>query len=269
MKARCYRENHPSYPRYGGIGIKVCERWQVFSNFLADMGERPVAMEIDRRDVCGDYTPENCKWSTLEEKGSKRKTNRWLTANGETRTLKQWEEHLGLDHVSLWERLKNWPLEKALTTPKVIRDKSEKTRYGSNWHRAKRAALKRASGICQRCKKAKLPLHVHHKIPIRYFKNPEDGNYPGNLMPVCQRCHVKEHKEMESRYPLLDTIPFEVTARRSRRDIRRFITWNGQTRTLTEWARMTDKPHAVQWLALRLRRYPLDKAMEPFLTLHH
>ena len=264
MKARCHRESHPSYSKYGGIGITVCERWHVYFNFLADMGERPTGMQIDRINLSAEYSPDNCKWSTLEEKGSKRKTNRWLTANGETRTLKQWEDHLGIDHVTLWERMQKWPLEKALTTPKLIAEKSEKTRYGHNWDKAKRKALKNADGKCQRCKKPKNNLHVHHRIPIRYFQNPEDANHPENLMPVCKSCHTREHKEMESRYPLLNVIPFTNSSRRSRRDRSRFITWRGQTRTLTEWARLTDRPFAVQWLSLRLKRYPLDKAMEPF-----
>jgi hypothetical protein len=103
-------------------------------------------------------------------------------------------------------------------------------------------------------------------MPVRYFKKPEDSNFADNLMAVCDSCHTKEHAEMAARFPLLDTIGFgfEDSARRSRRDIRRWITWRGQTKTLTEWGKMIpNKKCPVQWLSTRLRRMPLEKAMEP------
>ncbi len=73
MHARCNYQCVNGYERYGGRGISVCERWKVFENFLADMGERPEGMTLDRIDSNRNYEPGNCKWSTRSEQQRNRR----------------------------------------------------------------------------------------------------------------------------------------------------------------------------------------------------
>jgi len=83
MKRRCNSKSNHNYKYYGARGIKVCERWHIFKNFLDDMGEKPEGLQLDRIDVNGDYCKENCRWVTPKENSANRRP--YKTVNMYTR----------------------------------------------------------------------------------------------------------------------------------------------------------------------------------------
>jgi len=77
MKARCSNPNLRNYPDYGGRGIRVCQRWiDSFENFLADMGQRPDGLSLERINNEGNYEPGNCKWATAKEQANNTRRNK-------------------------------------------------------------------------------------------------------------------------------------------------------------------------------------------------
>jgi hypothetical protein len=119
MVNRCTSEKATGYANYGGRGIKVCDRWRDFRNFLADMGERPsLGHSIDRfPNVDGNYEPGNVRWATRAEQAVNRRNNRRFTHEGETLTVIEWCRKLGIAEHLLRSRLKlGWTFADAIAS---------------------------------------------------------------------------------------------------------------------------------------------------------
>ena len=131
MKQRCYYEKNDNFEYYGGRGIKVCDRWlNSFENFLADMGQRPEGLTLEREDVNLDYSPSNCIWETNSRQGYN--TNQFSTnTSGRTGVYLEpkglWRALIGVDNELLY--LGSYvTIEEAI----AVREAAELKYYGFN-----------------------------------------------------------------------------------------------------------------------------------------
>lgn len=119
MLDRCLNPKAAEYKNYGGRGITVCDRWLDVKNFIADMGERPAGLSIERKDVNKGYCKDNCIWADAKTQARNMRSNRVETFRGKTATLIEHCEDVGIKYSTVCDRLNQsgWSLEKALTTP--------------------------------------------------------------------------------------------------------------------------------------------------------
>jgi hypothetical protein len=120
MVCRCSYPSQTVYKYYGGRGIKVCDRWlgrDGFSNFLADMGERPDGMTLDRRERDGDYTPDNCRWRNHKQQMRNQRRTTYAPCGT---SLQDLAEQAGIPIGCVRQRMDRlgWSLELALSVPK-------------------------------------------------------------------------------------------------------------------------------------------------------
>lgn len=119
MKARCSDERSADFPRYGGRGIKVCERWQDFCAFIADMGPSPAGTSIERIDNDGHYEPGNCRWATGAEQARNKSNNRVVPTPAGEMLLCEAAELSGLNLHTLRSRIKRgWPVAHLFNKPR-------------------------------------------------------------------------------------------------------------------------------------------------------
>jgi hypothetical protein len=129
MKQRCHNPRNNGYPGYGGRGIRVCDRWRhSFSKFADDVGPRPSKdHQLERINNDGDYAPGNCVWATRTRQSRNRRTTKFLTWNGVTKSVPDWAEEIGIRQDTLYQRLASgWSTERALQTPLMVQPKRKR-----------------------------------------------------------------------------------------------------------------------------------------------
>ena len=110
MRGRCMNPRNRVYADYGGRGIKVCPEWDSFERFLADMGEQPLGMTLDRKNNNGPYAPENCRWATRTEQVRNRRVSVIYNFQGEALNIADWADRFGLPYKTIWNRyvIRGW-----------------------------------------------------------------------------------------------------------------------------------------------------------------
>lgn len=126
IKGRCYNSNKDNFKYYGGKGITVCDEWIASFNTFCEWAlangykesAKPGECTIDRIDPNGNYTPDNCRFVSQIVQANNTTANRYISYNGETKTLSEWARHYGIKWCTLKYRLdQGWGMDKAVNTP--------------------------------------------------------------------------------------------------------------------------------------------------------
>ena len=138
MMYRCSNPKFPGYDRYGGRGIKVCERWHDIRNFIEDMNSTfRKYLQLERIDNNGDYAPDNCEWATPSKQALNRGTCHKITFQGRTMSISEWAKETGIKYNTLSRRILDQKLspEEALTREVLTHGESAKNALRCRWNK--------------------------------------------------------------------------------------------------------------------------------------
>lgn len=131
IKRRCYNASVPEYHLYGGRGITMCDEWkdnyEAFRNWATSNGYKEGAVRgectIDRIDCDGNYTPDNCRWVNMKQQMNNVRYNHYETYNGESHTIAEWGDILGIDPQKIRQRMGKygWSFAEAVEAPQDAR----------------------------------------------------------------------------------------------------------------------------------------------------
>lgn len=160
MRQRCTNNTNASWKSYGGRGVSVCPDWMnSYDNFVEAMGIAPMGASLDRINVDGDYTPENCRWATPKEQANNRRSNVILTHEGRSMTMAAWAEYLGIGKDTLHRRLRTYKMDlaKVLTAGTLI----------VSWEHGSRSGYERYKCKCAKCRAANTERHRKRRENLR------------------------------------------------------------------------------------------------------
>lgn len=172
MRQRCRNPNATGFRRYGGRGITICERWDSFELFVADMGDKPTpAHTLDRKDNNGPYSPENCRWATHKEQARNVERNLIAVVDGKSYLAVELADVVGIASKSIQKRAsKGLPMERVMSPLRREMPDNFKDMQKAGWAARKNATHckrgheftpentyldKRGSRVCRACVNAK------------------------------------------------------------------------------------------------------------------
>lgn len=117
MRQRCLNPKNVNYHRYGGRGIKICDRWGQYINFISDMGEAPPCKTLDRIDNNGDYCKENCRWTSKKVQSNNRCDNRSISWDGNTYTYAELAREWGVS----WYFIRDYVDRRGMTVDELYK----------------------------------------------------------------------------------------------------------------------------------------------------
>lgn len=179
MRQRCRNPNSPQFKHYGGRGIRVCARWDKYECFVADMGEKPDGLSLERVDVDGHYSPENCRWATQTEQMRNMRITRRVTIEGQTYVAADLADILGVKTDTIVARAKVCKTYAELMDPER-RVFSDGLSLGGKASGAKKQAL-------THCKNGHVFDDANTHITPQGWR-------------VCRRCRVIRNKRCGERY---------------------------------------------------------------------
>jgi hypothetical protein len=178
MIYRCYSTKSNQYVDYGGRGIKVCPEWRTnYHKWIQDMGPRPKGTSIDRIDNDGDYTPENCKWSTKKEQQRNQRVTRKVCIAGITYVAADLADIAGIKTDSIVERV-----NRGLSFKEVISKEKTHNLYGFKFGAAISAKKRREKTHCKN----------GHEFSPENTRIDGNGKYQWR---VCKSCHRIRHSK--------------------------------------------------------------------------
>jgi hypothetical protein len=262
IKTRCRRKHHHSYSSYGAKGIDICDLWfDGFEAFLKGVGEAPEPKDqysLDRIDNTKGYEPGNCRWASTREQARNKRTTDMITYNGQTKCLADWAKELGLVPNSLRSRLRSgWSLEKTLTTPPMrelphMVDHSKAAIYKSEYTAWLSMKTRVRSG---RYKGVKFCDRWENSFD-NFLEDMGEKPQPKRLYSLDRIDPHGDYEPKNCRWATKETQHY------NKRDTRR-ITWNGETKTIKEWAEYFGVKDATLRMSLR-RGNSMDEIHERF-----
>lgn len=264
MKGRCNSPEGDDYHRYGALGIKVCERWlNSFENFFADVGPRPSPKySLDRISCDGDYEPGNVRWATSKTQNRNKSSSRFLTFQGETLTLAEWSERTGVPYKRIQQRLlRGLPMDRVL-------DQRRFSRWGvyKGIGSSQSPELRTWYAMKDRCLNLKSRWYSRYGgsgigIAERWLGEGGFQNFLADMGPKPSPKHSLERKDNASGYSPENCCWATATEQARNTGRNKFLTHNGETLCVSEWAERLGIPVHILHLRLYKHGWTVEKTL--------